>query len=67
MASFVNPKEPGSYFCHTCFDFSLFYSSLIVLYPVILGGYIQLPLFCDTTGGRNFNPAQFQQISFQVF
>ena len=67
MASFVNPKEPGSYFCHTCFDFSLFYSSLIDLYPVILGGYIQLPLFCDTTGGRNFNPAQFQQISFQVF
>ena len=67
MASFVNPKEPGSYFCHTCFDFSLFYSFLIVLYAVILAGYIQLPLFCDTTGGRNLNPAQFQQISFLGF
>ena len=37
MASFVNPKEPGSYFCHTCFDFSLFY---LCFFTVPLLSYI---------------------------
>ena len=55
MASFVNPKEPGSYFCHTCFDFSLFYSSLIVLYPVILAGYIHTLLAVVTLILLSFN------------
>lgn len=67
MASYCNSKRASFLFFSHMFwylSFLQFPYSLISCHS----RWIQLPLFCDSTGGRNFNPTQLQQqISFQFF